>query len=140
MSTLSASSASSGVVRDAPNLILRAEGLALLAAATVAYNQTLSEWGLYALLFFAPDVFMLGYLHSTRLGAWMYNLGHTTIVPFALIGIGLAFAVPSAVAVGLIWMAHIGFDRAVGYGLKYTDDFKHTHLGMPFSGKDESRT
>lgn len=136
MSTLSASPASSGVVRDAPNLILRAEGLALLAAATVAYAQTGSGWGLYALLFLAPDAFMLGYLHSTRVGAWMYNLGHTTIVPFALIGIGLAFVAPSAVAVGLIWMAHIGFDRAVGYGLKYTDDFKHTHLGTAFSGKD----
>ncbi len=118
-----------GVVRDGPNLILRAEGLALLTAATVAYAQTGSGWGLYALLFLAPDVFMLGYLHSTRVGAWMYNLGHTTIVPFALVGVGLAFTAPVFVGVGLIWMAHIGFDRAVGYGLKYTDAFKHTHLG-----------
>lgn len=134
MSKLSASPASSGVVRDAPNLILRAEGLALLAAATVAYAQNGTGWELYALLFLGPDVFMLGYLHSTRLGAWMYNLGHTTIVPFSLIGMGLAFVAPSAVAVGLIWMAHIGFDRALGYGLKYVDEFKHTHLGTSFSG------
>ena len=124
----------SGVVRNAPNYILRAEGLALLAAATAAYAQTGLGWGLFAILFLAPDVFMLGYLRGPRLGSWIYNLGHSTMVPFMLIAIGFAFDVPVSMAVGLIWMAHVGFDRAVGYGLKYSDDFKHTHLGTPFAG------
>jgi len=135
VSVVSPSPPPSGVVRNAPNHILRAEGLALLAAATVAYAQTGSGWALFAILFLAPDVFMLGYLHGTRLGSWSYNLGHSTILPFTLIAIGLAFSVPLTMAVGLIWMAHIGFDRAMGYGLKYPDDFKHTHLGTPFAGR-----
>lgn len=33
------------------------------------------------------------------------------------------------VALGLVWLAHIGLDRLLGYGLKYRDHFQHTHLG-----------
>jgi hypothetical protein len=29
----------------------------------------------------------------------------------------------------LIWLAHIGMDRMLGYGLKYSGGFKDTHLG-----------
>jgi len=32
-------------------------------------------------------------------------------------------------AIGIIWLGHIGWDRFFGYGLKYDSDFKHTHLG-----------
>lgn len=115
------------VVTGVPNLVLRAEGAALLAASAVAYGQTGADWGLFALLFLVPDVFMLGYLGGPRLGAAVYNLGHSTILPFIVIGLGLML--PGALlSVGLIWMAHVGFDRAVGYGLKYASGFKHTHL------------
>ncbi len=117
-----------GVVRDVPNLILRAEGLALFAVATVAYAEVGASWGLFALLILAPDLFMLGYLRNPRLGAMLYNLGHTTVVPFALIGLGLVLAHQAMLAVGLIWLAHVGMDRMAGYGLKYSDAFKHTHL------------
>lgn len=124
------------VVRGAPQAILRLEGLVLLGAASVAYAQTGIGWGLFALLFLAPDIFMLGYLRNTRIGAMLYNAGHSTIGPFVLIGAGLALASPLTLAIGLIWMAHVGFDRAVGYGLKYADHFKHTHLGTPFASKN----
>jgi hypothetical protein len=33
-------------------------------------------------------------------------------------------------ALGLLWLAHIGMDRAFGFGLKYPDSFRHTHLGV----------
>ena len=35
---------------------------------------------------------------------------------------------PVVVAIGLVWLAHIGFDRVLGYGLKYPEGFKETHL------------
>ncbi len=78
---------------------------------------------------------MLGYLRNPRLGAMLYNLGHSTILPFALIGPGFVLSHPTALAIGLIWLAHVGFDRAAGYGLKYADAFKHTHLSGPVEAR-----
>jgi Domain of unknown function (DUF4260) len=119
------------VVTGVPNLVLRAEGAALLAASVAAYVQVGAGWGLFALLFLVPDVFMLGYLRGPRFGAAIYNVGHSTILPFGMIGLGLMLPGTAVLAVGLIWMAHVGFDRAVGYGLKYASGFKHTHLSAP---------
>ncbi|CAN1488123.1 Protein of unknown function DUF4260 [Paracoccaceae bacterium] len=119
------------VVTGFPNLVLRAEGAMLLAAAALGYAQTGTGWGLFAVLFLVPDVFMLGYLRGPRMGAAIYNVGHSTILPFLVIGLGLMLPVTAMLAVGLIWMAHVGFDRAVGYGLKYGAGFKQTHLSAP---------
>ncbi len=110
------------------NLLLRAEGAAMLAAASVAYAQTGAHWGWFAGLFLAPDLMMLGYLHNTRTGAAVYNLGHTCLLPAALLAASLLFGWSATVAVALIWVAHIGFDRMLGYGLKYATGFKHSHL------------
>jgi hypothetical protein len=109
--------------------LLRAEGAAALAAAVWAYGQTGQGWWLFALLILVPDITMLGYLHGARLGATVYNLGHTYLAPLALLAVGWAAALPLVVGVALIWVAHIGMDRAVGYGLKYAHGFKATHLG-----------
>lgn len=122
-----------GQVVGAPSVILRVEGLMLFVAATVAYGVLGGSWWVFAALFLAPDLFMLGYLVDMRLGAALYNLGHSTIVPAAIAGLGYAIGGHFAIAVGLIWLAHIGMDRAVGYGLKYPDAFKNTHLGAPFA-------
>lgn len=103
----------------------------LLAAAVAGYAQTGAGWGLFALLFLVPDVFMLGYLGGPRLGAAIYNVGHSTILPFGMIGLGLMLPGTAVFAVGLIWMAHVGIDRALGYGLKYATGFKQTHLSAP---------
>ena len=119
------------VVTGLPNLVLRAEGAMLLAAAVAGYAQTGVGWGLFALLFLVPDVLMLGYLGGPRLGAAIYNVGHSTILPFGMIGLGLMLPGTAVFAVGLIWMAHVGFDRALGYGLKYATGFKQTHLSAP---------
>ncbi len=119
----------SGTVTGAPGLILRAEGAAILAVAATAYGTLGFGWWLFALMFLVPDLFMAGYLAGPRVGAWVYNLGHTTLLPLALAAAGWAAGGGSALALGLIWLAHVGFDRLAGYGLKCPDAFRHTHLG-----------
>jgi hypothetical protein len=122
-------------VTGAPRALMQLEGLAMLAAATAAYAQTGQGWWLFALLLLVPDISMLGYLAGPRAGALTYNLGHTYLLPAGLVALGLWLAAPLATALGLIWLAHIGMDRAVGYGLKYPDAFTHTHLGRGLSGR-----
>jgi hypothetical protein len=109
-------------------ILLRAEGLALLAAATAAYAYAGFSWVLFAALFLAPDLSFVAYLFGPKLGAAAYNLVHSTIAPLALGGVGLALGAPLAQAVALIALAHIGFDRALGFGLKYSAGFNETHL------------
>lgn len=118
-----------GIVNGAPALILRAEGAALLMASLVAYGATGGSWWFFAALFLAPDLFMLGYAVNARLGAALYNLGHTTVVPLAIVLGGWALGASLAISLGLIWLGHIAFDRLMGYGLKYLDGFQQTHLG-----------
>ena len=113
---------------DRPSLILRLEGALVFAAATFAYGMQGAGWLLYALLFFTPDIFMLGYLRNAVLGARIYNVGHSYLLPAALFIGGFILSSEEASAAALIWLAHIGFDRTVGYGLKYVTGFKHTHL------------
>ena len=108
---------------------LRVEGLAVFAAALVLYATFGSGWFLFAVLFLAPDLSMLGYLAGPRRGALVYNLGHTYAAPAVLAGIGWVLAVPLLPALALVWAAHIGFDRMLGYGLKLPTDFRDTHLG-----------
>jgi hypothetical protein len=121
-----------GVVQGAPKLLLRLEGAAALAAASYAYAQVGSGWGLFALLFLVPDVSMVGYICGPRVGAAIYNAGHSYLLPAALGVASLLLGMPILLSIALIWIAHIGFDRAVGYGFKYPTAFKHTHLGLPF--------
>lgn len=78
----------------------------------------------------APDLSMLGYLAGRKAGAALYNLGHWYGLPFLCIGWGVFEYAPLVLAVGLIWTAHIGVDRVLGYGLKYADGFGVTHLGL----------
>lgn len=121
-----------GVALGAPRVLLRAEGLVVLCAAVVLFYHLGASWMLFGLLFFAPDLFMIGYLRNARLGALVYNIGHTYCAPAVAIGVASLGHSTATIAVGLIWVAHIGFDRLVGYGLKYSDAFHHTHLGSPF--------
>jgi Domain of unknown function (DUF4260) len=85
------------------------------------------SWLLFAVLFMAPDLLMFGYLANPRLGAALYNVGHTLIFPLALavLACGLHWLLlPTAI----IWIAHIALDRLLGYGLKYPSRFNDTHL------------
>ncbi len=109
--------------------LLRMEGLAVLALATAAYAQFGAGWGWFALLFLLPDLSFLAYLAGPRVGAAAYNAAHSYVLPVMLLAMGVLGTAPAVLAVALVWFAHIGFDRALGYGLKYASGFRQTHLG-----------
>ncbi len=109
--------------------VLRLEGLALLSGATALYWQSGGDWKQFAILFLAPDLSFAFYLFGPRAGAFAYNAAHSTLGPLALAAAGIASAQPLATGIALIWLAHVGFDRALGYGLKYARGFGFTHLG-----------
>ena len=111
-----------------PGYLLRAEGALVLTVSFAAYHQLNGNWLFFFLLFLGPDVFMLGYLFNARLGASFYNLAHTYLLPLLLGAIAVFEQWHSTLLFTLIWTAHIGFDRMLGYGLKYPTFFKDTHF------------
>jgi hypothetical protein len=111
-----------------PRWLLRLEGAAILFSTIILYAQGHFRWWLYAVLFLAPDLSMLGYLANVRVGAAVYNFAHTFAGPLSLLAIGLILPAPQVFPYGLIWLSHMGFDRMLGYGLKYPTQFKDTHL------------
>ncbi len=112
--------------------LLQAEELAQLAIGILGlYLQPLHfSWWLWVILFLAPDISMLGYLANTAIGAYAYNLIHHKLTGVWVLIAGYLLHDDIAVFIGILLFAHSCFDRVFGYGLKYTDDFKHTHLGM----------
>ncbi len=111
-----------------PNLLLRLEGTAVLIITLIFYAQLDYSWLTFALLILAPDLAMLGYVINNQVGSWSYNLFHTYTVPLFLGLLAISLANPIMSQIALIWLAHIGMDRVVGYGLKYPTAFKKTHL------------
>jgi hypothetical protein len=112
-----------------PRLLLHAEGAAVAVAAVTLYFYDDHPWWLLLVLALAPDLSLLGYLAGPRIGSYAYDVVHTYVGPVALAAAGVAAEAGAATAVGLVWLAHIGVDRAVGYGLKYPTSPKDTHLG-----------
>jgi hypothetical protein len=110
--------------------ILRLEGLAALVAAVLVYHWLDWGWIRFALLFLVPDLSMLGYLAGNRIGATAYNAVHTYIGPGLLAGLGIWSGADVALPIAAIWVAHIGFDRMLGFGLKYERGFNFTHLSL----------
>ena len=111
-----------------PAAMLRVEGAVMLVGSVLLYWMGGGSWWLFALLLLAPDLSMLGYLAGPRVGAIVYNVFHYYPLPAALGIIGMLAGSPLAVSVVLVWFAHIGMDRLMGYGLKYPTGFKDTHL------------
>ena len=109
-------------------LLLRLEGLAIGVGAVVLYADGDHRWWLFALLILTPDVSFLAYAAGPRVGAAAYNALHNLVLPIALGMSGVLADSEGAIAVSLVWLAHIGVDRLVGYGLKYPTAFKDTHL------------
>lgn len=100
----------------------------MLAAAMVVYFDSGYGWLLLVVLALAPDLSIAGYLAGPRIGAVAYDAAHTYVLPLALAAAGIVAGSDLAVQLALIWVAHIGADRFLGYGLKYSTDFKNTHL------------
>jgi len=111
-----------------PGILLRLEGLFVAVGVLALYSRLDGNWLLFLLLILGPDVSMLGYLAGTRVGAAVYNLVHTYALPIVLGGFGFLATHALAVHVALIWLAHIGIDRMLGFGLKYPTGFKDNHL------------
>jgi len=111
-----------------PRLLLHAEGAAVAAAAIALYFHADYPWWLLVVLVLAPDLSMVGYLAGTRIGAVAYDVVHTYALPVVMAASGWIADAELAVQIGLIWITHIGIDRALGYGLKYPTGFKDTHL------------
>ena len=129
MTNETTSSDATPAVTGTPRLLLRLEGAALLVIAVVLYARTGTSWWLFTALVLAPDLSFVGYLAGPRVGAAAYNAAHTTVGPIALALVGVLAPSPPAVAIALIWLAHVGADRLLGYGLKYDAGFGFTHLG-----------
>jgi Domain of unknown function (DUF4260) len=127
--TMDQGAAETGAVTGGVRILLRLEGLALFAGMTALYAAWDGSWTVYLLLFLVPDLSFLAYLSDAKFGAMVYNAAHSYMAPVTLLTLGFSFASPLTLSIALIWLAHIGIDRALGYGLKYSAGFGFTHLG-----------
>lgn len=116
-------------VTGQPKILLCLEGLCILLISLLFYSTSGFSWSLFGWLFLVPDIALLGYLFNPRVGAVAYNITHSLLIPLGLAAVGVILGVSLALSLATIWIAHIGFDRALGYGLKYGSGFTHTHLG-----------
>jgi hypothetical protein len=109
----------------------RVEGLLVFVAGLVLYWQLGSDlpWWVTILAFFVPDLSFLGYTIGSRFGAALYNSVHLYAFGVVLMALGHVFTLPLVAALGTLWLAHSGFDRMFGYGLKSDEGFGITHLG-----------
>jgi hypothetical protein len=110
-------------------VFLRLEGLAAAALSAVLYQRSGASWWLFAAVWLAPDLSMLGYAGGPKLGARIYNAIHSYVTPATLAVMAVLLKSPALLPYALIWINHIGVDRTMGYGLKYLDGFGWTHLG-----------
>lgn len=74
---------------------------------------------MFGVLFLALDLLVLGYLLGPKTCARVYNFGHTYVTPLLICTVGNVANIPWFVLICTIWVAHMGFDRLLGYGLKY---------------------
>ncbi len=111
-----------------PNLLLRAEGGIVFGASLLLYGELRGSWVLFVVLVLAPDLSMLGYYLGVQFGTALYNLFHVLVVPLLLISLSIFYKQLWLLPYGLIWTAHIGVDRLLGFGLKYPTRFHDTHF------------
>ena len=116
-------------VTGKPKVWLRIEGLFIFIATIIGFSQQHQHWWLFPALLLVPDIFMIGYIANSKVGAFLYNIGHSYPLPLTIVYLGWKDSSYLWIAIGLIWVGHIGWDRFFGYGLKYDSRFKDTHLG-----------
>jgi hypothetical protein len=110
--------------------LLRLEGLAVGVISAVLYARTGASWWLFAALWLAPDLSILGYFAGPCRGSRIYNAAHTYTIPIVLAVSALLFHANAVLPFAVIWVNHIGVDRMMGYGLKFSNGFDWTHLGV----------
>jgi len=109
--------------------VLRIEGLAIFILSIYGYSYQEFSWLTFFIFFLVPDISFLGYLVNSKVGAISYNFAHSLIGAAICFGLSIFYMNDMLSTISTIWFAHIGFDRALGYGLKYTKGFGYTHLG-----------
>ena len=119
-----------GSVDGGPQIILRLEGLLVLLSGCFAFSKMNYDWSVFLWCFFIPDISFVGYVFGPKIGAASYNFAHSYVVPAVLLLVGLALNIQVFLVASCIWISHIGFDRALGFGLKYSKGFSYTHLGL----------
>ncbi len=111
-----------------PRFFLHLEGSAILIAVIALYSMQNFSWWTFALFLLAPDLAFLLYPVNRKAGSILYNLVHTLIFPLAIGLLSAGAGNPPGIQVALIWLAHIGMDRAFGYGFKYLGEARETHF------------
>lgn len=109
--------------------ILKLEQIAFFVLGVFLFSQTDYSWWWFLALFLVPDISILGYLVNPKIGATFYNISHHYAVAIGIYFIGIYFKITELQVIGSVFFAHSAFDRMLGFGLKYSDDFKNTHLG-----------
>ncbi|HET9613398.1 MAG TPA: DUF4260 domain-containing protein [Candidatus Limnocylindrales bacterium] len=118
-----------GMVGGAVRRWLQLEGLAAFAAGLVLYAMAGGTWLVILPLLLVPDASMIGYLRGPRAGAFVYNLVHTWAAGIVVLGLAVVTGSAALQIAGAVLIAHVGMDRALGYGLKLPTAFGDTHLG-----------
>ncbi len=114
---------------------LALEELAQFGFAIFLFSQLDYAWWLFLALLFTPDIGMLGYIINPRIGSITYNVFHHKGIAIAIYLVGIYLQNPVLQLIGIMLFGHAAMDRVMGYGLKYPDHFKHTHLGWLPEGK-----
>lgn len=109
-------------------VLMRLEGLCVALLSAAAYYMLHLNWAAFFGFLLAPDIAMAGYRVNPRVGAMVYNVAHSYLLPVGILTAGWWQQSPLLLQVGLIWFTHIGLDRAMGFGLKYPTAFQDTHL------------
>lgn len=111
------------------NNLLKLEELGQFILSIILFNQLEYAWWVFSICILLPDFSMLGYLINPKIGAWSYNIFHHKFIGILIFIIGTLFNNSLLSLIGIILFAHSAMDRMFGYGLKFTDNFKNTHLG-----------
>ncbi len=109
--------------------LLKLEELGQFVLSIILFSQLDYAWWVYPAVILLPDLSMIGYAVNTKIGAWLYNFFHHKLVAITFLGIGFALDQSLVILFGVILFGHSAMDRIFGYGLKFTDDFKNTHMG-----------
>lgn len=109
--------------------LIKIEELAMFLLSLFLFSELDYPCWVYFALILTPDIGMIGYAFNTRLGSLTYNLFHHKAIAICLGFIGYYWSIPTLALIGIILFSHASIDRIFGYGLKFNDNFKHTHLG-----------
>lgn len=109
--------------------LIKLEELGQFLLSILLFSQLEYVWWVFPACLLLPDLSMMGYAFNSRTGAWLYNLFHHKMTGIAVLMLGFWVSISWLVLAGVILFGHSAMDRIFGYGLKFSDGFKHTHLG-----------